>query len=143
MKTIIGRSDIVDFPKLELFGIDIKIDTGAYTSSFHCHNIEVQDGILVCQFLDPEHEKYHEKYFKFKNFTEKMVKSSNGIKELRYMIKTEITIFNETYPIKLTLTERGSMKYPVLLGRKFLTDKFIVDTSKRNLSYQKIKRKIE
>ncbi|MEZ5009921.1 MAG: RimK/LysX family protein [Chitinophagales bacterium] len=134
MKTVIGRSDIVDFPKLNLFGIDIKIDTGAYTSSFHCHNIEVKDGVLMCQFLDPDHEKYHEKVFKFKEFREKMVKSSNGMQELRYFIKTEVVIFNETYPIKLSLTERGSMKYPVLIGRKFLTDKFIVDTSKRNLS---------
>ena len=47
-------------------GIDIKVDTGAYTSSFHSHSIEVVDDILKCQFLDPKHEKYHEKYFIFK-----------------------------------------------------------------------------
>ncbi|UMB59604.1 RimK/LysX family protein [Lutibacter sp. A80] len=139
IKTLIGRTDIVDFPKLELFGIAIKVDSGAYTSSFHCHHIEVENNILKCQFLDPEHEKYHEKYFYFKEFIQKKVKSSNGITETRFIITTEIFIFNEIHTIELSLTERGSMMYPVLLGRKFLSKKFIIDTAKKNLSFKKIK----
>ena len=138
IKLFLGRSDIVDFPKLDLFGIDIKVDTGAYTSSFHCHHIEVENDVLKCQFLDPKHEKYHEKYFRFHEFTQKKVKSSNGITEMRYLIKTEILLFNQIYPIKLSLTERGSMKYPVLLGRKFLSKRFVIDTSKKNLSYKNL-----
>ena len=141
IKLLIGRTDIVDFPKLNLFGIDIKVDTGAYTSSFHSHSIEVVDGILKCQFLDPKHDKYHEKYFLFKDFSQKNVKSSNGIIENRFIIKTEILLFNELHEIELTLTERGSMKYPVLLGRKFLSKKFIVDTAKKNISFKKLNTK--
>lgn len=143
MKLLIGKTDIADFPQLNLFGIDIKVDTGAYTSSFHCHNIEIENGILKCQFLDPEHEKYHEKYFYFKDFSEKMVKSSNGVSENRFIIKTEILIFGQIFPIQLSLTERGSMRYPVLLGRKFLSKKFIVDTSKKKLSHKNLKTKFE
>jgi hypothetical protein len=142
VKTLLGRTDIVDFPKLELFDIDIKVDSGAYTSSFHCHSIEEKNNVLKCQFLDPKHEKYHEKYFTFIEFTQKKVKSSNGIIENRYLIKTEILIFNEIHPIELTLTERGSMKFPVLLGRKFLTKKFVVDAAKKNLSFKNIVIKI-
>jgi hypothetical protein len=142
LKTLIGRSDIVDFPKLNLFGIDIKIDTGAYTSSFHCHDIVEVDGVLQCRFLDPEHKKYHEKIFHFQNYKIKSVKSSNGIVEKRFLIATEILIFDKSYPIRLTITERGSMKYPVLLGRKFLSSKFVVDTSKVNLSHDNIQIKI-
>ncbi len=137
-KTLIGRTDIVDFPKLELFGIAIKVDSGAYTSSFHCHHIEVENEVLKCQFLDPEHEKYHQKYFYFKEFIQKNVKSSNGIIESRFIITTEILIFNKIHNIELSLTERGSMTYPVLLGRKFLSKKFIIDTAKKNLSLKKI-----
>ncbi len=136
MKILLGRTDIVDFPKLELFDIDIKVDSGAYTSSFHCHSIQAENDVLKCQFLDPKHEKYHEKYFTFTEFTQKKVKSSNGIIENRYLIKTEILIFNEIHSIELSLTERGSMKFPVLLGRKFLSKKFMVDTSKKNLSFK-------
>ncbi|HEY9222003.1 MAG TPA: RimK/LysX family protein [Lutibacter sp.] len=142
IKTLIGRTDIVDFPKLELFDIDIKVDSGANTSSFHCHSIQEENNVLKCQFLDPKHEKYHEKYFIFDEFTQKMIKSSNGIAENRYLIKTEILIFNEIHPIELTLTERGSMKFPVLLGRKFLSKKFMVDTAKKNLSFKNIVIKI-
>ena len=142
IKTLIGRTDIVDFPKLELFDIDIKVDSGANTSSFHCHSIEEENKVLKCQFLDPKHEKYHEKYFIFEEFTQKMVKSSNGIAENRYLIKTEILIFNEIHSIELSLTERGSMKFPVLLGRKFLSKKFMVDTAKKNLSFKNIEIKI-
>jgi len=138
IRLLLGRTDIVDFPKLDLEGIDIKVDTGAYTSSFHSHSIEVVDDTLKCQFLDPKHEKYHKKYFIFKDFTQKKVKSSNGIVETRFTIKTEILIFNKIEEIELTLTERGSMKYPVLLGRKFLSKKFIVDTAKKNLSFKKL-----
>jgi len=142
VKTLLGRTDIVDFPKLELFDIDIKVDSGAYTSSFHCHSIEEKNNVLKCQFLDPKHEKYHEKYFTFIEFTQKKVKSSNGIIENRYLIKTEILIFNEIHSIELSLTERGSMKYPVLLGRKFLAKKFVVDAAKKNLSFKNIVIKI-
>ncbi|MDO9275371.1 MAG: RimK/LysX family protein, partial [Lutibacter sp.] len=59
-----------------------------------------------------------------------------------YLIKTEILIFNEIHSIELTLTERGSMKFPVLLGRKFLSKKFMVDTAKKNLSFKNIEIKI-
>jgi hypothetical protein len=55
--------------------------------------------------------------------------------EERFSIFTEITIFKNIYPIELTLTERPDMKHPVLLGRKFLSKRFLIDTSRKNLSY--------
>lgn len=141
-KRIIGRQDIADFPLLAIFQIPVKIDSGAYTSSLHCHNIEeiIENGIkkIKCNFLDPSHAKYHEKEFIFDNFTKKKVKSSNGQIEERYKIKTEIKLFNQNYPIELTLSERGSMCFSVLLGRKFLTKKFIIDTSLVNVSKKTI-----
>jgi len=138
LKIIIGRTDVVDFPELNLFDIDIKVDSGAYTSSIHCHHIEVENNILKCQFLDPKHEKNHKKYLMFHDFSQKKVKSSNGIIEERFFIKTAIVIFEKQYTIQLSLSERGSMRFPVLLGRKFLSRKFIIDTSKKNLSLHKL-----
>lgn len=139
-KIIIGRKDFADFKKLDLFDVEVKIDSGAYTSSFHCHKIGkvVIDGkeMVRCNFLDPGHPQYHEKEFYFDNFKLRNVKSSNGITEERFSITTEITIFNQSYPIELTLTEREEMKLPVLIGRKFLSKKFLVDTSKKNLSHK-------
>jgi hypothetical protein len=142
-KILIGRTDLVDFPKLELFGIDIKIDSGAYTSSFHCSHIEEKNGVLECKFLDPGYVEYHGKLVHFASFSQKLVKSSNGITERRYLVRTDILIFEKVYKIELTLTERGSMRFPVLLGRKFLSKNFIIDTSKKRLSFKKQKIKLQ
>lgn len=139
-RIVIGRKDVADFKDLNLNGIDVKVDTGAYTSSFHCHKIEryekESEEWVRCNFLDPDHEMYHEKEFCFPIHKIRRVKSSNGIIEERYSIMTNITIFQNIYPIELTLTERQDMKNPVLLGRKFLSKKFVVDTSKKNLSFK-------
>jgi hypothetical protein len=60
------------------------------------------------------------------------IKSSNGITELRYQIVVCIKFGRKYFDIELTLTDRAEMKYPVLLGRKFLQGKFVVDVSKVN-----------
>jgi hypothetical protein len=140
MKIIVGRTDKADFPELSLEEIDVKIDSGAFTSSIHCSNINEfrinNESLIKFTLLDPEHSFYNHKEFSSKNYTSKMVKSSNGISEKRFMIQTEIIIFNTKFPIYLTLSERKDMKFPVLLGRKFLNKKFVIDTAKKNLSYK-------
>jgi hypothetical protein len=140
MKMTIGRIDKADFPEFVLSGIDVKIDSGAYTSTIHCSNIQEMSakGESVLQFtlLDPEHPFYNNKQFTSKNYTSKKVKSSNGIAEVRFMIQTEIFIFNKNFPIYLTLSERKEMKFPILLGRKFINKKFVIDTLKINLSHK-------
>lgn len=136
MKRNIGRIDKADFPLLNLFDVEVKIDTGAYTSSIHCKNLKVVDNYLKCNFLDEEHPNYHEKEITFDEYDVKVVKSSNGQTETRYRILTEILLFGHTYPIYLTLSDRIEMRYPVLLGRKFLANKFNVDINKTNLSFR-------
>lgn len=140
---IIGRIDKGDFPELKLQNISIKVDTGAYTSSIHSHEITEVDlnGKKHIEFklLDPSHLKYRDKIFKVKNYKIKTIKSSFGTVEQRFIIKTNIVIFDHEYPIELSLSERSDMKYPILLGRKFLNNRFIVDTSQKNISI-KLKR---
>jgi len=138
LKIVLGRTDKANFPELHLSEIDIKVDTGAYTSAIHCHEIEEVsvdgDNFIKFKLLDPFHPLYNEKEFTTKKYSKKRIKSSIGISEERFVIKTVIEIFNKKHPISLTLSERSSMKYPILLGRKFITHKFIIDTSKKNLS---------
>lgn len=130
----------MDFPKLKLENIPVKIDTGAYTSSIHCRTIEVKSiegkDVLTFMLLDPSHPQFEATVYSTEVFREKVVKSSNGQSEKRYLIKTNIQIFGKKYAISLTLSERGEMRFPILIGRKFLMGKFIVDTSEFNLSYQ-------
>ena len=138
-KITIGKKDKADFPELELYNLDIKVDTGAYTSSIHCYKIKEleENGIKYIEFqlLDPSHKNYNHKKFRVKSFKEKKIKSSNGKGEKRYIIKTKIFIFKKTFTLELSLSERSEMRFPVLLGRKLLNNKFIVDTSLSNLSY--------
>lgn len=139
-KKLIGRFDKIDFPEFNLYEIEAKVDTGAYTSSIHSHKIEefIEDGENFIKFtlLDPTHVHYNEKVYQTKNYRKKIVKSSNGLSEERFAIETTVVLFNESYPIELTLSERSDMRYPILLGRKFLNKKFIVDPSIKNTSFK-------
>jgi hypothetical protein len=129
-KILIGRMDVADFPELDLENIDVKIDTGAYTSSIHCKSIRLENNVLFCTFLGEDNSVVHS----FSDFRTIRVKSSNGIAQNRYEIKTKIKLFNKTYKISLSLSNRKEMRFPVLLGRKFLNPKFVVDPSVKDLS---------
>jgi len=137
-KKLIGRREDVNLPDLKLKAINAKIDTGAYSSSIHCHQIEQVkvDGKKVLKFkvLDPEHDDYQRKTFTFHDFKTTKVKSSNGSTETRFLIKTNVEIFDKKYPTEFTLTDRSNMKCPILLGRKFIKQGFIVDVNKYNLA---------
>lgn len=127
----IGRSAYADFPELGLNCVDTKIDTGAYTSSMHCSLIEkTAKNTVRFTPLDEGHHSYKGKTHELPIEKETNVKSSNGFTEMRYVVKTKIELMEQVYTIFLTLTNRGDMKYPVLIGRRFLAKKFIVDVTK-------------
>lgn len=134
-KKTIGRTDKVDFPELGFENIDVKVDTGAYTSSIHCHSIVEEEHRIVCTFFDSKHPLYNGKEMIFEAYDIAAVRSSNGEIQYRYEVQSNIRLFNKTYKISLTLSSREDMRFPVLLGRKFLTKKFIVDTELRDVSY--------
>lgn len=136
---ILGRTEVVDLPEWKFEGLEAKIDTGAYTSSLHCHHVEAfnKENAEWIRFnlLDPSHEYYNNQILEMPLLAQREVKSSNGMSELRYFVKTKIRIFDKELPIELSLSDRSAMKFPLLLGRKFLMrQKFIVDVSKTNLS---------
>lgn len=134
-KKVLGRVDKVDFPQLQLLNIDVKIDTGAYTSAIHCSKIREENNKLFCIFESKGHPNFKSKEVEFKTYTYTDVKSSNGHRENRYKIKTEVVFFGKTYKINLTLSTRDDMKFPVLIGRQFLKQKFLVDVDLENQSF--------
>lgn len=136
---ILGRSDRVNLPGLGLKNIHAKIDTGAYTSSLHCSRAEVVNGRLEFVLLDDEHPEFTGMIFSADVFTERMVKNSFGVAEKRYVIQTAIQIFNETILAEFTLSDRDALRFPILLGRKILRDRFLIDVTKKNLSYRRAK----
>jgi hypothetical protein len=132
-KTLIGRRELVDFPELGLFQIVSKIDTGAYTSAIHCHDVRevIQDNKKTLRFriLDPSHKNYHDKELQFSEYSAKKIKNSFGEWERRYVVKTLIVLAGRKIRARISLSDRGNMRYPVLIGRKILKHRFIIDVS--------------
>jgi hypothetical protein len=133
---VLGRCDRIDLPELGLHDIHAKIDTGAYTCSLHCSTVNVVDGKLEFILLDEEHPEFTGMKFIFKKFSQREIKNSFGIAEQRYIIKTNIKIFDRVIRAEFSLSDRDNLRYPVLLGRKILRKRFLIDVTKKNLSYQ-------
>jgi hypothetical protein len=132
---ILGRSDRVDLPGLGLENIHAKIDTGAYTCSLHCSTTEEVNGKLQFVLLDEEHPEFTGRVYRFKKFDRREIKNSFGEAELRYVIKTKIKIFDHLIRAEFSLSNRGNLKFPVLLGRKILRKRFLIDVTKKDLSF--------
>lgn len=128
----IGRRERVDFPDLGLFGLTAKIDTGANTTALHCHHVRVENGVLFFRLLDENHPEYQAREHRFEQFEQKLIRSSFGEEEMRYIIRTRIRLGNRTILSIVSLTDRKSMKYPVLIGRRLLKNRFLVDVSLLN-----------
>jgi len=130
-KKIIGRLDIIDLPDLGVENVHAKIDTGAYRSSLHCKNVHEQDGFLYFTLhTDTGYQEYATK-----EWSQRKIRSSNGKIQKRYVIKTRMRIFGRNYKASISLTDRSKMKNPLLIGYKMLTKRFMVDVSKKNLSF--------
>jgi len=140
---ILGRSDRVDLPELGVFDIHAKIDTGAYTSSLHCQSAEVVDGVLEFVLLDEEHSEFTGFRFSFANYELRDIKNSFGEVERRFVIVTTLKLFDDEITTEFSLCNRGSLKFPVLIGRKILRNRFLIDVDQKNLSFrQKRRRKL-
>lgn len=132
LKTI-GRHVIIDLPDLDYSGIEAKIDTGAFRTVIHCERAEVvrdHTGKEVLQAVFDLDGK-GPRVFYFEDFFRKDFKSSFGETESRFCIHTSIKIGKKVIHSSVSLTDRSGMKFPVLIGRKTLLRKFLVDVSRK------------
>lgn len=147
LKRTLGRYELIDLPELGIRDIKAKIDTGAYTSSIHCDQITIvrENGktLLEAHFysLDSKKKK-KETILHFDTFTRKRIKNSFGKSEMRYLVTKKIIMYGEEFWVDFSLSNRKNLKFPILLGRKFLKGRFLVDVAKSNLNRKKGKRKI-
>lgn len=133
---LIGRRTYVDFPEFGLKNIVAKIDTGAYSSALNAANIRVEreDGKEVLRFDLPTDSGTipclaHE-------FKETSIRNSSGHRQHRYLITTTLVAGGKRMQIRITLADRRDLNFPVLLGRRVIRSKFLVNVelSERNLS---------
>lgn len=137
-KKLIGSTDVIDLPEFGLENIECKIDTGAATSSLHCRDLQLRrengEEVLHFRLYDPEFNILSKELYRFSEFKIRRVRSSNGQTEKRYTIKTPVEIMGRKIKTEFTLSFREKMRYPVLLGKRFLKNRFIVDVSLDHLN---------
>tara|TARA_R110000744_G_scaffold304543_3_gene413059 strand:- start:15531 stop:15962 length:432 start_codon:yes stop_codon:yes gene_type:complete len=133
-KAIIGRLETIALPELAIADIQVRVDTGAKTSSLHVDNIVKfkKNGKIMVRFdLHPDVYNVDEIVSCEAPMHDiRRVKSSNGTSEQRYVISTPVQLGETLWPIEITLTDRSDMSYLMLFGREAIGTKFLVDPSK-------------
>jgi hypothetical protein len=128
-KTIIGRAELVRFPELGDILIPAKIDTGADVSSLWASNIQATDTGLTFTLFNKASRYYtaHVVTVPKSQYHMTRIASSFGEKELRYVVKLRIELKGRRIKASFTLSNRSSKLYPILIGRRLLKGKFLVD----------------
>ncbi len=141
-KSIIGWREWLALPELGIHAIKAKIDTGARTSALHTFGLELfeQDGILRVKFgIHPLQRRNDIEINCVADVVDRRrVTSSDGQSEKRYVIKTSVALGALRWPIELTLTNRRSMRFRMLLGRAAIGGYLLVDPAKSYLSGRRL-----
>lgn len=132
-KLLIGSLEVCDLPELGIFDLQVRVDTGAKTSSLHVDNISrfKKGGKPWIRF------DLHPDLYNLDTVVEcraqlsdiRRIKSSNGTSQQRYVITTPIRLGDRSWPIEITLSDRSDMTYLMLLGREGMADRVLVDPS--------------
>ncbi|MBD1261560.1 30S ribosomal protein S6--L-glutamate ligase [Maribacter polysiphoniae] len=128
---IIGSEEWCFFDQLGIPAIKARVDSGAKTSSIQATNIKVINK-GVQEWVKFEVNPLQENRSITLNcearlIDRRMIKSSTGISEERLVVKTPVTLGNDTFDIELTLANRDTMEYRMLLGREALMDRYMVN----------------
>ena len=132
-RLVIGRLEHIALPGLGVDRVEAKVDTGAYRSALHYQRILIRTVQGEKQLWVTFQMGRKRKTKVFRKFRKVLVKSSNGSISHRYLISTLVRLNGFAVRTQFTLFDRSDMKYQVLLGRKFLRGRFLVDVSGKNL----------
>ena len=132
-KTIVGTLEICALPELGVNDLQVRIDTGAKTSSLHVDNLSLfkKQGKPWVRFdIHPDIHKVETIITCEAALADtRKIKSSNGSAQERYIIKTVIKLGVDAWPIEVSLADRSDMSNLMLLGREAMKDRLLVDPS--------------
>jgi RimK family alpha-L-glutamate ligase len=145
-KQIIGRFERANIVGQHSAALPMiaKVDSGADSSSIHCDAIRETTNEAGERVLEYTLAEKTNEWLRTTDFSEVVVRSSNGQEQIRYSIPILITIGGDTYTIKATLNDRSNMKHDMLLGRRFLRDNsLVVDVARRFVLSKNVARSTE
>lgn len=127
----VGWREWVALPELGIKNIKVKVDTGARTSALHTFAMEFferdnQEWVRIG--VHPIQKSDREWFTEARVIDKRIVRDSGGHEELRPVIETAIYLGQHQFRAELTLTSRDNMKFRMLLGRKALENRFLVDS---------------
>ena len=132
-KIIVGSEEWCSFPGLGVPAIKARVDSGAKTSSMHAFNIHKfrREGQSWVSFEVHPLQNDRRTVIRCERpvIDKRVVKSSSGASETRYVIGATIKVATDTWDIELTLANRDSMGYRMLLGREAMSGRMLVDPS--------------
>ena len=135
--TTLGWREWVGLNDLNLPAIKAKIDTGARTSALHAFELEpvLENGIERIRFKIHPQQKNNEVVISCiaDIADQREVRDSGGHVETRWVIVSNLTIGKLSWPIELTLTSRDDMRFRMLIGRRAMKNRIVVDPTRSYL----------
>ena len=127
----VGWREWLALPDIGLPAIKAKIDTGAKTSALHAFYVDrfQQNGDDWVRFGVHPIQKQTKKVIHCEAplIDQRKVSDSGGHQEMRYVIETRMILGGHEWPVEFTLTNRDSMRFRVLLGRRAMENRLNVD----------------